>query len=290
MKNLHEIVLEGILDDQDDIIGKMTDDALESTVLDAFKADRPSQIKYKYDAKKNIIKISNGHLYLTLHDGKACITVCGTQIKYTYLEDLTSMGVKFDADLLISADVINSGIKLSQCNIVGKKHRLSVANGNKISNISSFIDCSIDVFDMINIGDNMQLAADSKLSSFDCVKVDAPHTYYTTIDCNIKDCKSRVLWVHNCKNFIDPNTKFKSFVDALKPAKYEYTRGYSSYGGYGSGKSEPNYKQFCADLIRNNPGCKIIVELGFSHPTLIYKDDSEIKCQEIKGNTPWRKV
>lgn len=294
MKNLYNIV-ESILDDQDIVMDKATDDTINSIIKNAFH-----DAKFKYDPKKKVIKLPD-ILQLTWRDNEVCIFGM-TKGKFTNvpLRTITDLGISFDASLMVSSEAMSNGFKLSQAHIVGKNHRMVVSDrgGNGIpgtginpNDIQSFIDCPTTAFDVIAIGRYPQLVSDPVFKKFPVVWVEATYGFNHSVKLDVENCKASTLVLINCAQYINPNTKYKSFEEAFqKESEYSYTSGYSVHNMWGSGSGEVTCKQFCIDLIKANPGCNIIVQLGYGKPTHIWMDGDELKWKQLSGNRPWTKI
>ena len=297
MKDLYNVI-EGILDDQEDIIDQAADDVIKAQkkmINDIVKHSLKNNYygDTTYDVKKKVIKLYI--LTLKLYNGEVCIhlrPLRGTSRNSIYIpiKHVTDMGVKFDGSLCISSECIRAGFKLSQANIVGSGHMLQIEDPcMKMTDaqLDAFVDCSTKCFDLL-LDHNSSIASFKSTHKFKVIKTAAPwplEAQHSNKGAHhgMVGCKSDVLYIVNCANYCSSfNSKYKNFRTFAEILDLE-------------AKGNPfdaSYTDFCKQLIELNPGCKIIVDLyGSVSPTHIWLDNKgNVKYKELPPEEPWNKI
>lgn len=289
MKDLYDII-EGILDDQEDIVDKATDNVIKAQkkiINDIVKYSLKNGYKdTTYDKKNKVIKLYM--LILKLYKGEVCIHLRPLRGKlkniYIPIKHVTGMGIKFDGSLCITTECINAGFKLSQANIVGSGHKLYIEDFGKTltsAQLDRFLDCSTKCFDVL-LDYNSSVAGFNSTSKFKVTQTAVNWSSYGGADHDIVGCRSDVLYVINCSIYCPYfNSKYKNsktFADVLEREASDNT-------------FDELYTHFCKNLIESNPRCKIIVDLYSQNPTHVWLDnDGKVKYRELSVEKPWNQI
>lgn len=287
MKELYKVV-EGILDDQEDIM-----DSTDKTVIDnllktafgsgIFKGQKHS----KYDPNSKTIKSSSYFLITDIASAR------GKEVRISTihgdhgvpLKHFTEYGISFDGTIVVALSAINAGLKLSQLNMKGKGHQLILYSKRVNSlreinegKLSSFIDCPIDCFDAVIVSPSRKLVSSPSLGKFPVMKVNIAErpshidNWAGNSNLEIEYCNSDTLYITGCQYYIEQSVvvKNKSFYDILKNEKN------MEYNG--------PYTHLCKDLITANPNCKIIVNLSDEDgAVLIWMSGNELKFKKTNS-------
>lgn len=286
MKELYKVV-EGILDDQEDILDSTDKTVIDNLLKTAFGSDIFKGQKHsEYDPNSKTVK-SSSHFLITDAAGAR-----GKEVRISTLhgdhavplKHFTEYGISFDGTLVVALSAINAGLKLSQLNMKGKGHQLILysqrANSLREINegkLSSFIDCPVDCFDAVVVAPSRKLVSSSALGKFPVMKVVIAKSpshidnWAGNSNLEIEYCNSDTLYVTGCQYYIEQSVavKNKSFFDILKNEKN------MEYNG--------PYTHLCKDLITANPNCKIIVNLSLSDEgdaALIWMSGNELKFKK----------
>lgn len=290
MKNLYDII-ESILDDQEDIVDKATDNVIKvqkkivNQIL-KYSLQDPHVGNPTYDKKNKVIKLYM--LILHLHNNEVCIHLRPLRGKPIYIPInlATGMGIKFDGSLCISSECIRAGFKLSQANIVGSGHKLYIKDSGETltsAQLDRFLDCSTKCFDVL-LDYNSSVAGFKSTSKFKVTQTAAPWPLETQhsnkgAHHDMVGCKSDVLYIMHCANYC--NSKYKNFRTFAEILDLE-------------AKGNPfdaSYTDFCKQLIELNPRCKIIVDLYSQNPTHVWLDnDGKLKYRELSVEKPWNQI
>lgn len=289
MRDLYDII-EGILDDQEDIMDSTDKTVIDNLLKTAFGPDIFKGQKYsKYDPNSKTVKSSS---YFVITDaagarGKEVRISTLHSDRAAPLKHFTEYGISFDGTLVVALSAINAGLKLSQLNMKGKDHQLILyskrANSLREINegkLSSFIDCPVDCFAAVVVAPSRKLVSSSALGKFPVMEVDIAKSpshidnWAGNSNLEIEYCNSDTLYVTGCQYYIEQSVavKNKSFFDILKNEKN------MEYNG--------PYTHLCKDLITANPNCKIIVNLSLSDEdgaTLIWMSGNELKFKKNKS-------
>lgn len=284
MKELYKVV-EGILDDQEDIMNSTDKTVIDSLLKTAFGSDIFKGQKHsEYDPNSKTIKSSSHFLIIDVASAR------GKEIRISTihgdhavpLKYFTEYGISFDGTLVVALSAINAGLKLSQLNMKGKGHQLILyskrANSLREINegkLSSFIDCPVDCFDAVVVAPSRKLVSSPSLGKFPVMKVVIAKSpshidnWAGNSNLEIEYCNSDTLYVIGCQYYIEQSVavKNKSFYDILKNEK---NMGYNG-----------PYTHLCKDLITANPNCKIVVNLSDEDDaTLIWMSGNELKFKK----------
>lgn len=284
MKNLYDII-EGILDDQEDIIDSTDKTVIDNLLTTAFGSDIFKGQKHSvYDPNSKTVK-SSSHFLIT-----DAASARGKEVRISTLhgdhavplKHFTEYGISFDGTLVVALSAINAGLKLSQLNMKGKGHQLILyskrANSLREINegkLSSFIDCPVDCFDAVVVAPSRKLVSSPSLGKFPMMKVVIANSpshidnWAGNSNLEIEYCNSDTLYVTGCQYYIEQSVavKNKSFFDILKNEKN------MEYNG--------PYTHLCKDLITANPNCKIVVNLSDEDDAiLIWMSGNELKFKK----------
>lgn len=292
MKDLYNVI-ESILDDQEDIVDKATDNVIEvqKKIVDQilkYSLQDANVGNTTYDKKNKVIKLYM--LMLHLHNNEVCIHLRPLRGKssakniYIPINLATGMGIKFDGSLCISAECINTGFKLSQVNIVGSGHKLYIKDSGETltsAQLDRFLDCSTKCFDVL-LDYNSSIAGFKSTSKFKVTQTAVNWSSHGSTDHDIVGCGSDVLYVLNCSvccpYFNSKYKNSKTFSDVLEREASDNT-------------FDELYTHFCKSLIESNPRCKIIVDLYSRNPTHVWLDnDGKVKHRELSVEKLWNQI
>ena len=276
MKTLRDVILESILDDQDDVMDKMTNDLytrVGQTIAEWHHG--------KYNAKNRTIKAGVGYaLQVIKNKGRICIynykthtlnpidEIAGVQVGLDGLKDY-----KFDCDIFLYLDAVELGFTLDKIQWVGKQHGLY---------IHSYLNNSIGVTDLTKIVGSSQIPPGSKLdisneywdqdlltnnicSKFDAVQVSPSRLGNLE---TLKDCKAQKLSIGHVRNWLSIDSKCKTISDAIK-----------------AGNKTVIYQ--LKNFIANNPGVTFIISPNYSDWEVVDKD---LNCKKVSGVKYWTKA
>ena len=279
MKTLYNVILESILDDQDDVMDKMTDDLytrVGQTIAELCHG--------KYNAKNRTIKIGVGHtFYVTDHKGQICIyngtvrtpidEIAGVQVGLDGLKDY-----KFDCDITLYKSAVDLGFNLDKIQWVGKQHILylhnhttnsiSVAGATKAIGSSqippeSKLDISGEYWDQDLLTNNI-------CSKFDAVFVSPGFWGNGNKLETLKDCKAQKLIIGRAREWLGIDYKCKFISDAIKDKNSGFT-----------------VARQLKNLMVNNPGVTLIMSPGFRDWEVIDKD---LNCKRLPRSKYWTKA
>ena len=285
MKTLYNVILESILDDQDDVMDKMTDDLytrVGQTIAEWCKG--------KYNPKSRTIKAGAGYVLQVIKlKGRICIynykthtlnpidEIAGVQVGLDGLKDY-----KFDCNVYIHAEAVELGFTLDKIQWIGKQHVLYVWRARS--------DNPIGVTDLIKVIGSSQIPPGSKLdmfgerwdqdlltnnicSEFDAVQVSPqilnkqnPEDQLGTL----KNCKAQKLIIGYARNWLSINRKCKTISDAIKDEKSGFTVA-------------SQLKNFMA----NNPGVTLIISPDSIDWEVVDKD---LNCKTLPRSKYWTKA
>lgn len=296
MKTLYNVISEGILDDQDDVMDKMTDDVIEAT------GQRIADLitNGKFNAKTKTIKAANGNsLCITTRGGKICFFT-GSRRNYTPLDEVASLvdlkEFKFDCDVSLYLDAVEMGFTLDNIQWVGRQHILHIhqmENGTVDAGMiqravgnSNIPPQSALMLNTVNI--DKAILNNEICARFDAVQVQPDRwALYSGFD-ELKDCTANKLIISNVREWLEIDNKCKTMSDAIKAASNAYTKsGYSSsYSAY-RGDHKKSLTTRLKELIANNPGTSFIMCPGFLNFEYVDKD---LNCRKLTGLKYWTKI
>ena len=293
MKTLYNVILESILDDQDDVMDKMTDD------LYARVGQTIAEWCYgKYDAKSRTIKMDDRyalHVAVAGHKGQICIynyktrtfnpidEIAGVQLGIDGLKDY-----KFDCDISLYLDAVELGFTLDKIQRIGKQH---------ILHLHSHTADLINVTDLTKIVGSSQIPPGSKLdisseywdqdlltnnicSKFDAVHVAPQKLNIAPQKLNIwntedqlgilKNCKAQKLIIDCAREWLDIDRKCKTISDAINDKKSGFT-----------------VARQLKNFIANNPGVTLIISPDSIDWEVVDKD---LNCKKLSGSKYWTKA
>ena len=286
MKTLRDVILESILDDQDDVMDKMTDDLytrVGQTIAEWCKG--------KYNAKNRTIKAGVGYaLQVMKLKGRICIYNYKTRT-YKPIDEIADIQVgldglkdyKFDCDISLDLDAVELGFTLDKIQWVGKQHTLY---------IHRYLNNSIGVTDLTKIIGSSQIPPGSKLdisseywdqdllsnnicSKFDAVQISqvSPGVCGTWNTENklgtLKNCKAQKLIIGFARNWLlNIDSRYKTISDAIKAGNKTVIH---------------QLKNFMA----NNPGVTLIMSPDSIDWEVVDKD---LNCKKLSGVKYWTKA
>ena len=291
MKTLYNVILESILDDQDDVMDKMTDDLytrVGQTIAEWCKG--------KYNPKSRTIKAGAGYVLQVIKlKGRICIynykthtlnpidEIAGVQVGLDGLKDY-----KFDCDISLYLDAVELGFTLDKIQWIGKQHILY---------IHRYLHNSIGVTDLTKIIGSSQIPPGSKLdisseywdqdlltnnicSKFDAVHVAPQKLNIAPQKLNIwntedqlgilKNCKAQKLIIDCAREWLDIDRKCKTISDAINDKKSGFT-----------------VARQLKNFIANNPGVTLIISPDSIDWEVVDKD---LNCKKLSGSKYWTKA
>lgn len=300
MKNLYDIV-EGILDDQDDVMDKMTDDfytRVGQTLAEWCQG--------KYNAKSRTIKMGGGYtLCITARNGQICIYNGATRT-YNPIDEIAGVQVgldglkdyKFDCDILLSPAAVKLGFALDKIQWVGKQNVLHLYDDDN-KPISLDVLTKAIGSSQIPPGSKLDLSSESwdqdVLTSNICFEFDAvqvsPGRWGDGDKLEtLKNCKAQKLIISDVREWLNIGYKYKTMSDALKAEKSDFTGyAYSTRSSYDRfyGDKKKTVAQQLKNLMANNPGVTLIMTPGFRDWEVI---DNDLNCKKLSGVKYWTKV
>ena len=283
MKTLYNVILESILDDQDDVMDKMTDDLytrVGQTIAEWCCG--------KYNAKNRTIKAGAGYaLQVIKLKGRICIHNYKTHT-YKPIDEIADiqLGIdglknyKFDCDIILFLDAVELGFTLDKIQWIGKQHTLYIQQ-------RSFIN-PIEATDLIKVIGSSQIPPGSKLvissdywdqdvlTNNICSKFDAVQVYPQSLDIwnpedklrTLKNCKAQKLIIGYVRNWLDIDYKCNTISDAIKAGNKTVIHQLKNF-------------------IANNPGVTLIISPDSIDWEVVDKD---LNCKKLSGSKYWTKA
>lgn len=305
MNNIKDFLYENILNDVDSKIDNRSElddavnNALYNKVINALgfnNSYKYGDIKYSWDKKTKTIKIDQNQgyfMYLFVDENKICIYNGSYCIE---LDELVNAGVKFDCDLQVNVKCIDLGLRLSHCNIVGKKHilRIRTTTGEKSIDINRLVDTQPSCFDtiMIPLGVVDVQRCLNTLSKF-------KYCVFTNNGYHIKDTwQEEILKIHDLKcDVIYTQDMAWNTNNKVGSGRVSIVLDYET-----SHRRQPmtewwqSLSGICKKLIESNPDVKVLIGAGANDVIQVWEEDNTLKYKEIvrRARTPfaasWRKV
>ena len=288
MNNIKDFLNESILDDVDSKIdnGSELDDAATNLLLDKLLrvtgVDRYG-INFNWDKTTKTFKILSKDFVLGLafFKGKTYITSPLGSERCPF-DVFAKSGIKFDCDLEIQIDCIKHGLKLSQCNIVGTGHTLTLFGDGCMHDLSNFVDISpsrtfktLDIpFGFIDIQRSSKAISKFKCCLFKRHNLLKCYISFEEIIDNIKDLRCKIIDIKGLGRYpvFANNRQANSIADILELEKTQTTKD-----------QKPGYtvNDVCKCLVEQNPKAKILVGLG-KDTTQIWEDGGKLKYAKTR--------
>lgn len=304
MKTLKETLYESILDVEDNL-AKTTKNIQKQVknylTYDLTGEESVSYMKF-YDSK-DTLKVDKGHeLYIDAMGGVPYITAQNKkffrkQECYLTIENLKTKNIYIDADIFVDLSAIDAGCVLSDLNLTGKNHQITIQyddddpitkKGHKL--IKKFFNINPDPSTILKFRycDDWSgtFLRDPLANKFAAVNI-TPTFMNDAEMSDIYNCQVKILMVTNCSCW----ARIKNDIFAYKPyfaflnAKKRKTTNKSS------SVLEKIFKKFLSD----NPKTKLLVKyysdnMEFSGWEHIYLKDNELEIDNISGEHPWVKI
>jgi hypothetical protein len=308
MKSLENIIKESILDEPDfDRTAKDIEE--QSKYFLTYKLTGNKFVNY-IRFYKNTLKVNKGHrLYIFAVGGELGITAQSIALikdedvkHYLSLESLLNMrNIGIDADVCITLKAIDTGCVLSDLNLIGRNHRITIyyedddpINKKGYELIKKFFDINPDPTSIIKFDHDEnwsgKILRDPLANKFAAVYINPSYAQVGMDD--IHDCQAKVLMITACrywaeKEIINNNLfTYKQYFSYLK--KGNITKNKPEFRNEISGNPEEVFKKFLSD----NPKTKLLVQYfrAASNWDHIYLKDNELEIDNISGENPWTKI